>query len=155
MLLNQHHHCFTLGIANGTTALVINYYYSIHIHIFSFSPLRYKSLSSLQSATDLISPIHSTTTTTTTPIIAHLLKKCSSTGTTHAHGTLDSSRSGGGQTTSGESTSKLPEKKTRRNSRPRSLNLVWENLHLPSKDKLMTKKLYVHHHHHLEHTLYL
>lgn len=54
-------------------------------------------------------------------------------------GTLDSSRSGG--RTSGES--KLPEKKTRRISRPRSLsNLVWELR--PQKEKTK-KKLYVHH----------
>lgn len=55
-------------------------------------------------------------------------------------GTLDSSRSGG--RTSGDS-QKLPEKKTRRLSRPRSLsNLVWDLR--PSKEK-SKKKLYVHH----------
>lgn len=60
-------------------------------------------------------------------------------------GTLDSSRSGG--RTSGDSSQKqLPEKKTRRLSRPRSLsNLVWELR--PQKDKASKtqKKLYVHH----------
>ncbi|ALC42573.1 sano [Drosophila busckii] len=55
-------------------------------------------------------------------------------------GTLDSSRSGG--RTSGDS-QKLPEKKTRRLSRPRSLsNLVWDLR--PSKEK-SKKKLYIHH----------
>jgi len=55
-------------------------------------------------------------------------------------GTLDSSRSGG--RTSGDS-NKLPEKKTRRLSRPRSLsNLVWDLR--PSKEK-SKKKLYIHH----------
>lgn len=57
-------------------------------------------------------------------------------------GTLDSSRSGG--RTSGDS-NKLPEKKTRRLSRPRSLsNLVWELRPQTSKEKTK-KKLYVHH----------
>lgn len=65
-------------------------------------------------------------------------------------GTLDSSRSGG--RTSGDS--KLPEKKTRRLSRPRSLsNLVWELR--PQKEK-SKKKLYVHHYDHRpQETLYL
>lgn len=57
-------------------------------------------------------------------------------------GTLDSSRSGG--RTSGDSSNKLPEKKTRRLSRPRSLsNLVW-NLR-PTKEKSSKKKMYIHH----------
>ncbi|XP_019891558.2 uncharacterized protein LOC101898254 [Musca domestica] len=66
-------------------------------------------------------------------------------------GTLDSSRSGG--RTSGDS-NKLPEKKTRRLSRPRSLsNLVWDLR--PSKEK-SKKKLYIHHFDHRQQaTLYL
>jgi hypothetical protein len=61
--------------------------------------------------------------------------KSASSGT--RDGTLDSSKSGG--RTSGDS--KLPEKKTRRLSRPRSLsNLVWELK--PQKEKLK-KKFYV------------
>lgn len=69
---------------------------------------------------------------------------------TPCEGTLDSSRSGG--RTSGDS--KLPEKKTRRLSRPRSLsNLVWELR--PQKEK-SKKKLYVHHYDHRpQETLYL
>lgn len=67
-------------------------------------------------------------------------------------GTLDSSRSGG--RTSGDS--KLPEKKTRRLSRPRSLsNLVWDLKPL-SKEKSSKKKLYIHHFDHRQQaTLYL
>lgn len=73
-----------------------------------------------------------------------------STNNAGCEGTLDSSRSGG--RTSGDS--KLPEKKTRRLSRPRSLsNLVWELR--PQKEK-SKKKLYVHHYDHRpQETLYL
>ncbi|XP_055839457.1 putative uncharacterized protein DDB_G0277255 [Episyrphus balteatus] len=78
-----------------------------------------------------------------------LSKSASSTGGAR-EGTLDSSRSGG--RTSGDS--KLPEKKTRRLSRPRSLsNLVWDLR--PSKEK-SKKKLYIHHFDHRQQaTLYL
>lgn len=79
-----------------------------------------------------------------------LSKSASSTGGAR-EGTLDSSRSGG--RTSGDS--KLPEKKTRRLSRPRSLsNLVWDLR--PSKEK-SKKKLYIHHFDHprQQATLYL
>lgn len=70
----------------------------------------------------------------------HPLMKSASTQCAPREGTLDSSRSGG--RTSGDS-NKLPEKKTRRLSRPRSLsNLVWELR--PQKEKTK-KKLYVHH----------
>lgn len=110
--------------------------------------LRYKSLSSLQLTPD---------STSTTPISippkcqekSHQLTKSASTQCAR-EGTLDSSRSGG--RTSGDS--KLPEKKTRRLSRPRSLsNLVWELR--PQKEK-SKKKLYVHHYdHHQQGTLYL
>lgn len=86
--------------------------------------------------------LHHTTTAIITPKFQdknYQLKKSSSTGT--REGTLDSSRSGG--RTSGDSNSKLPEKKTRRLSRPRSLsNLVWE---CRQKDKSSKKKFYVHH----------
>ncbi|KAJ6642895.1 hypothetical protein Bhyg_07851 [Pseudolycoriella hygida] len=110
--------------------------------------IRYKSLSSLQLTPD---------STSTTPISipskcqdkSHQLTKSASTQCAR-EGTLDSSRSGG--RTSGDS--KLPEKKTRRLSRPRSLsNLVWELR--PQKEK-SKKKLYVHHYdHHQQGTLYL
>ncbi|GAB0090325.1 uncharacterized protein DMENIID0001_050450 [Sergentomyia squamirostris] len=109
--------------------------------------IRYKSLSSLQLNTDS----HPTTPISTTPKSqekCHQLSKSASAG---REGTLDSSRSGG--RTSGDS--KLPEKKTRRLSRPRSLsNLVWELR--PQKDK-SKKKLYVHQYHDHRHqgTLYL
>lgn len=135
---------------------------------------RYKSLSSLQ-LTPEPSPLTPQTPSpiihsqhaqhpptqlhqTTTAIITskyqdknYQLKKSSSTGT--REGTLDSSRSGG--RTSGDSNSKLPEKKTRRLSRPRSLsNLVWDLR--PQKDKNLKKKLYVHHFDHRQQgTLYL
>lgn len=79
----------------------------------------------------------------------HNLSKSASAGGGR-EGTLDSSRSGG--RTSGDS--KLPEKKTRRLSRPRSLsNLVWD--FRPQKEKTK-KKLYVHHYDHRQQgTLYL
>lgn len=128
---------------------------------------RYKSLSSLQlTPTDSIP----TTPLSNTPKGSYNLDKSNalakSASTTAANmriisnnsngngggceGTLDSSRSGG--RTSGDS--KLPEKKTRRLSRPRSLsNLVWELR--PQKEK-SKKKLYVHHYDHRpQETLYL
>jgi len=74
--------------------------------------------------------------------LAHSHSRSSSSNNHHnpREGTLDSSRSGG--RTSGDS-QKLPEKKTRRLSRPRSLsNLVWDLR--PSKEK-SKKKLYIHH----------
>lgn len=81
---------------------------------------------------------------------SHKLTKSASTQCAPREGTLDSSRSGG--RTSGDS--KLPEKKTRRLSRPRSLsNLVWELR--PQKEK-SKKKLYVHHYDNRQQTtLYL
>lgn len=112
---------------------------------------RYKSLSSLQLTPESNTPI------STVPHAGHdkphQLSKSASTHCASAHareGTLDSSRSGG--RTSGDS--KLPEKKTRRLSRPRSLsNLVWELR--PQKEK-SKKKLYVHHFEHRpQATLYL
>lgn len=119
-------------------------FFSIHFH-------RYKSLSSLQLTPDSTTPI-STAPNGHDKIINHKLSKSASTQCAR-EGTLDSSRSGG--RTSGES--KLPEKKTRRLSRPRSLsNLVWELR--PQKDKSThKKKLYVHHfdHHRPQGTLYL
>lgn len=80
---------------------------------------------------------------------AHPLTKSASTQCAR-EGTLDSSRSGG--RTSGDS--KLPEKKTRKLSRPRSLsNLMWELR--PQKEK-SKKKLYVHQFDHRQQgTLYL
>lgn len=66
--------------------------------------------------------------------VSHKLTKSSSTNNA-PDGTLDSSRSGG-------ESAKLPEKKSRRLSRPRSLsNLVWEMRSQKDKNK---KKLYVH-----------
>lgn len=122
---------------------------------------RYKSLSSLQLTPTDSSP---TTPLSITPKGTYNLDKglSKSASTTAANmritsgqgvfeGTLDSSRSGG--RTSGDS--KLPEKKTRRLSRPRSLsNLVWELR--PQKEK-SKKKLYVHHYDHRppQETLYL
>lgn len=112
--------------------------------------IRYKSLSSLQLAQDSHPP---------TPISPspkggistqdknHMLSKSASTG---REGTLDSSRSGG--RTSGDS--KLPEKKTRRLSRPRSLsNLVWDLR--PHKSEKSKKKLYLHQFDRQQGTLYL
>lgn len=98
--------------------------------------IRYKSLSSLQLTPDS----NSTTPISTTPKgqeKLNQLTKSASTGTGAREGTLDSSRSGG--RTSGDS--KLPEKKTRRLSRPRSLsNLVWDLR--PAKEKTKKKTLY-------------
>lgn len=118
------------------------------IFIWKFIIRRYKSLSSLQLTPDSTTPI-STAPNGHEKIINHKLSKSASTQCAR-EGTLDSSRSGG--RTSGES--KLPEKKTRRLSRPRSLsNLVWELR--PQKDK-SKKKLYVHHFDHRQQgTLYL
>jgi len=110
--------------------------------------IRYKSLSSLQLTPDSTTPI-SIVPNGHEKLINHKLSKSASTQCAR-EGTLDSSRSGG--RTSGES--KLPEKKTRRLSRPRSLsNLVWELR--PQKEK-SKKKLYVHHYDHRQQgTLYL
>lgn len=134
-------------------SLTISFILTCRIEIVNFFskssiPIRYKSLSSLQLTPD---------STSTTPISipskcqekSHQLTKSASTQCAR-EGTLDSSRSGG--RTSGDS--KLPEKKTRRLSRPRSLsNLVWELR--PQKEK-SKKKLYVHHYdHHQQGTLYL
>lgn len=117
--------------------------------------LRYKSLSSLQlTPTDSspTTPLSITPKGTCNPEKGHILSKSASTNVANGRGegTLDSSRSGG--RTSGDS--KLPEKKTRRLSRPRSLsNLVWELR--PQKEK-SKKKLYVHHYDHRpQETLYL
>jgi hypothetical protein len=75
------------------------------------------------------------------------LKKSSSTGT--REGTLDSSRSGG--RTSGDS--KLPEKKSRRLSRPRSLSNLFFS---PQKEKYIKNKLFFNvHDHRQQATLYL
>lgn len=120
---------------------------------------RYKSLSSLQLTPDSTTsspaavstvPIQSSTVVITkNQEKSHQLKKSASTQCAR-EGTLDSSRSGG--RTSGDS--KLPEKKTRKLSRPRSLsNLVWELR--PQKEK-SKKKLYVHQFDHRQPgTLYL
>lgn len=114
------------------------YLNAFHLKTYKIPTFRYKSLSSLQLTPESNTPISTVPNChEKVPIIHHLAKSAS----THcAHeGTLDSSRSGG--RTSGES--KLPEKRTRRLSRPRSLsNLVWELR--PQKEK-SKKKLYVHH----------
>lgn len=108
---------------------------------------RYKSLSSLQLTPESNTPISTVPHGHEKP---HQLSKSASTHCAR-EGTLDSSRSGG--RTSGDS--KLPEKKTRRLSRPRSLsNLVWELR--PQKKESTKKKLYVHHFDHRpQATLYL
>lgn len=110
---------------------------------------RYKSLSSLQLTPESNTPVSTAPNGHEKASIIHQLSKSASTHCAPG-GTLDSSRSGG--RTSGES--KLPEKKTRRLSRPRSLsNLVWELR--PQKEK-SKKKLYVHNFdHRQEGTLYL
>ncbi|XP_055628293.1 uncharacterized protein LOC129769835 [Toxorhynchites rutilus septentrionalis] len=121
--------------------------------------IRYKSLSSLQLAQDShtntpISPspkggttIINTAQAQTQQEKSHMLSKSASAG---REGTLDSSRSGG--RTSGDS--KLPEKKTRRLSRPRSLsNLVWDLR--PHKSEKSKKKLYLHQFDRQQGTLYL
>lgn len=110
---------------------------------------RYKSLSSLQLTPEANTPISTAPNGHEKSGATHQLTKSASTHCAR-EGTLDSSRSGG--RTSGES--KLPEKKTRRLSRPRSLsNLVWELR--PQKEKTK-KKLYVHHFDHRQPaTLYL
>lgn len=119
----------------------------------------YKSLSSLQLTPDsssgqtaavLLKAGGSGAALTPHESISYPLTKSASTQCAPREGTLDSSRSGG--RTSGDS--KLPEKKTRRLSRPRSLsNLVWELR--PQKEKTK-KKLYVHHYDNRQQsTLYL
>ncbi|XP_052860577.1 midnolin homolog [Anopheles cruzii] len=110
--------------------------------------IRYKSLSSLQLAATT-TPQDSATPISPSPKGGaqdknHLLSKSASAAVQGrgGEGTLDSSRSGG--RTSGDS-GKLPEKKSRRLSRPRSLsNLVWDlRPHKSSSDK-SKKKLYLH-----------
>ncbi|CAD7092338.1 unnamed protein product [Hermetia illucens] len=152
---NHHHHVkITNGTSNGVNGVnspiaAINGKESLEPQSPLFH-IRYKSLSSLQLTPDS----NSTTPISTTPkgtekLVGHQLTKSASTGGAR-EGTLDSSRSGG--RTSGDS--KLPEKKTRRLSRPRSLsNLVWDLR--PTKDK-SKKKLYIHHFDHRQQgTLYL
>ncbi|XP_055614368.1 homeobox protein 5, partial [Uranotaenia lowii] len=119
--------------------------------------IRYKSLSSLQLAQDS----HPATPISPSPKGGtqeknHALSKSASMGqpggmvVVGREGTLDSSRSGG--RTSGDS--KLPEKKTRRLSRPRSLsNLVWDLR--PHKSDKSKKKLYLHQFDRQQGTLYL
>ncbi|XP_058054925.1 midnolin homolog [Anopheles bellator] len=110
--------------------------------------IRYKSLSSLQLAATTPQDSHPATPISPSPKGAqdknHLLSKSASAAVQGrgGEGTLDSSRSGG--RTSGDS-GKLPEKKSRRLSRPRSLsNLVWDlRPHKSSSDK-SKKKLYLH-----------
>lgn len=119
---------------------------------------RYKSLSSLQLTPDsspgqtavLLKGSTGGVSLTPHDTTSYPLTKSASTQCAPREGTLDSSRSGG--RTSGDS--KLPEKKTRRLSRPRSLsNLVWELR--PQKEKTK-KKLYVHHYDNRQQsTLYL
>ncbi|XP_058834369.1 uncharacterized protein LOC131691758 [Topomyia yanbarensis] len=109
--------------------------------------IRYKSLSSLQLAQDSHPPTPISPSPKGTQEKNHMLSKSASTG---REGTLDSSRSGG--RTSGDS--KLPEKKTRRLSRPRSLsNLVWDLR--PHKSEKSKKKLYLHQFDRQQGTLYL
>ncbi|XP_058464062.1 uncharacterized protein LOC131438211 [Malaya genurostris] len=109
--------------------------------------IRYKSLSSLQLAQDSHLPTPISPSPKGTQEKNHMLSKSASTG---REGTLDSSRSGG--RTSGDS--KLPEKKTRRLSRPRSLsNLVWDLR--PHKSDKSKKKLYLHQFDRQQGTLYL
>ncbi|XP_049541702.1 uncharacterized protein LOC125954981 [Anopheles darlingi] len=142
--------------------------------------IRYKSLSSLQLAATATGP--QDTQHPTTPISPkagivgsggqeknHLLSKSASAamhacigngggggGGGRGEGTLDSSRSGG--RTSGDS-GKLPEKKSRRLSRPRSLsNLVWDlRPHKSSSTSAekSKKKLYLHQFDRQQGTLYL
>ncbi|XP_053675500.1 midnolin homolog [Anopheles nili] len=132
--------------------------------------IRYKSLSSLQLAATGAPP--DTPHQAITPISPspkggatigqeknHLLAKSASTATGGGggvgarEGTLDSSRSGG--RTSGDS-GKLPEKKSRRLSRPRSLsNLVWDLRPHKSSGEKSKKKLYLHQFDRQQGTLYL
>ncbi|XP_053683403.1 uncharacterized protein LOC128733676 [Sabethes cyaneus] len=109
--------------------------------------IRYKSLSSLQLAQESHPPTPISPSPKGTQEKNHILSKSASAG---REGTLDSSRSGG--RTSGDS--KLPEKKTRRLSRPRSLsNLVWDLR--PHKSEKSKKKLYLHQFDRQQGTLYL
>uniref|UniRef100_A0A182KFK9 CABIT domain-containing protein n=1 Tax=Anopheles christyi TaxID=43041 RepID=A0A182KFK9_9DIPT len=125
--------------------------------------IRYKSLSSLQlAATTPQQDSHPVTPISPSPKGAgqdknHLLAKSASAaagGPIGAReGTLDSSRSGG--RTSGDS-GKLPEKKSRRLSRPRSLsNLVWDLRPHKSSTEKSKKKLYLHQFDRQQGTLYL
>uniref|UniRef100_A0A182STS3 Uncharacterized protein n=1 Tax=Anopheles maculatus TaxID=74869 RepID=A0A182STS3_9DIPT len=124
--------------------------------------IRYKSLSSLQLAATTPSQqdSHPVTPISPSPKGAgqdknHLLSKSASAaaGPGVREGTLDSSRSGG--RTSGDS-GKLPEKKSRRLSRPRSLsNLVWDLRPHKSSSEKTKKKLYLHQFDRQQGTLYL
>uniref|UniRef100_A0A182TRT3 CABIT domain-containing protein n=1 Tax=Anopheles melas TaxID=34690 RepID=A0A182TRT3_9DIPT len=126
--------------------------------------IRYKSLSSLQlAATTPQQDTHPVTPISPSPKGQssgqdknHLLSKSASaagTGPGAREGTLDSSRSGG--RTSGDS-GKLPEKKSRRLSRPRSLsNLVWDLRPHKSSTEKSKKKLYLHQFDRQQGTLYL
>uniref|UniRef100_A0A182WL92 CABIT domain-containing protein n=1 Tax=Anopheles minimus TaxID=112268 RepID=A0A182WL92_9DIPT len=123
--------------------------------------IRYKSLSSLQlAATTPQQDSHPVTPISPSPKGAgqdknHLLSKSASAaaGPGAREGTLDSSRSGG--RTSGDS-GKLPEKKSRRLSRPRSLsNLVWDLRPHKSSGEKSKKKLYLHQFDRQQGTLYL
>ncbi|XP_035910511.1 midnolin homolog [Anopheles stephensi] len=123
--------------------------------------IRYKSLSSLQLAATTPSQqdSHPVTPISPSPKGAgqdknHLLSKsASAAGPGVREGTLDSSRSGG--RTSGDS-GKLPEKKSRRLSRPRSLsNLVWDLRPHKSSSEKTKKKLYLHQFDRQQGTLYL
>ncbi|XP_049291052.1 serine/threonine-protein kinase phg2 [Anopheles funestus] len=123
--------------------------------------IRYKSLSSLQlAATTPQQDSHPVTPISPSPKGAgqdknHLLSKSASAaaGPGAREGTLDSSRSGG--RTSGDS-GKLPEKKSRRLSRPRSLsNLVWDLRPHKSSAEKSKKKLYLHQFDRQQGTLYL
>ncbi|XP_058126662.1 phosphatidylinositol 3-kinase 2 [Anopheles ziemanni] len=123
--------------------------------------IRYKSLSSLQlAATIPQQESHPVTPISPSPKGAghqeknHLLSKSASAAVNGGReGTLDSSRSGG--RTSGDS-GKLPEKKSRRLSRPRSLsNLVWDLRPHKSSAEKSKKKLYLHQFDRQQGTLYL
>uniref|UniRef100_A0A182NJG3 CABIT domain-containing protein n=1 Tax=Anopheles dirus TaxID=7168 RepID=A0A182NJG3_9DIPT len=121
--------------------------------------IRYKSLSSLQlAAATPQQDTHPVTPISPSPKGQdknHLLSKSASAAGPGAarEGTLDSSRSGG--RTSGDS-GKLPEKKSRRLSRPRSLsNLVWDLRPHKSSAEKTKKKLYLHQFDRQQGTLYL
>ncbi|KAI9583428.1 uncharacterized protein LOC119635716 [Glossina fuscipes] len=175
---NNHHHTPLNGNVAPLSAGILGKDCSLEPQSPLFH-IRYKSLSSLQLTPDSnsVSPPISTNPKGQ-PLLAppDLVLKCSNNNnnnhnvplplskssstngglTSMIHhnpreGTLDSSRSGG--RTSGDS-NKLPEKKTRRLSRPRSLsNLVWDLR--PTKEK-SKKKLYIHHFDHRQQaTLYL
>uniref|UniRef100_A0A182QCP8 CABIT domain-containing protein n=1 Tax=Anopheles farauti TaxID=69004 RepID=A0A182QCP8_9DIPT len=122
--------------------------------------IRYKSLSSLQLAAATPPQDAHPAGTPISPSPKgqdknHLLSKSASAAGPGGgrEGTLDSSRSGG--RTSGDS-GKLPEKKSRRLSRPRSLsNLVWDLRPHKSSTEKTKKKLYLHQFDRQQGTLYL